>query len=390
MRKTLLVTNIPTPYRIPLFRELSEALRRAGWQLKVVFAAPTYERRKWKLEKALGFDHTILGTDSNRIGSRYNPVFTYPGLLRVLRLEKPDVAIVAGFSIATLKTALWSLISGRPLVIWSGSIAKDEGVLRRLYRALLARKASAAVCYGSLARGYLKRLGMREERAHIAINTVDVAFFRDRAAGLAEHDGGRAGAPRHILYVGDLIQRKRVDLLLHAVKELSRRRHDFVVDIIGQGALEKPLQRLAEDLGIGPFVRFEGFKQREELPAYLARASTFVFPTESDVWGLVLIEAMAAGLPCVASIRAGATADVIQEGLTGFAVDFHDRKVVADRLDWLLEHPEEAAEIGRRASRFVSERMSLEASASGFVRAVRQAAREEAVQERVEAVYELS
>ena len=381
VRKTLLVTNIPTPYRIPLFNELSAGLRDQGWHLKVVFAAPTYARRNWKLDEGLQFDHEVLGEASRS----HRPIFTYPGLLGILGKERPDVVISAGFSAATLKVWLWSMLSRVPFYIWSGSISAEENVLRRLYRMLLVRSAAGAVCYGSRARTYMARLGVKESNLHTAINTVDVAFFRERTAMLRA-SRNREG-PARILYLGDLIHRKRVDLLLHGIQDLAKRRRDFVLDIVGDGPLARPLQRLADDLGIRDLVRFEGYRQKDELPHYFARASAFVFPTQSDVWGLVLIEAMAAGLPCIASVHAGATADVIQEGVNGFAVRFDRKDQVAERLAWILENPDLAEQMGRAASKYVTDKLSLSVSAGGFVGAV--VKQMERLPARMEAVYDI-
>lgn len=366
MKKIVLVTNIPTPYRVPLFNTLSSKLRDAGVCLKVAFAAPTYARRKWQVDgDSFRFDATILSIRDRSRGRR-KPVFFYPGLVRFLQSESPDVVIAAGFSMGTMKSWLWSRFSRAPLVIWSGSEPENRGALRRAYRSFLARGCEGAVCYGSRARTYMIDLGMPEDRTWLALNTVDVHFFRSRTKQLAGSDP----TPRRFLYVGDLVRQKRVDLLLQAVDVLSRRRQDFIVEIVGTGPIEATLRRMVEEQGLRKFVRFEGYQPNDELPRYFAAASGFIFPTDKDIWGLVLIEAMAAGLPCVASIRAGATDDVVRHGENGWAADFHDPSSVADRLEWILEHPHEASEMGRRASDFISETLSLESCAEGFIKAI--------------------
>jgi glycosyltransferase involved in cell wall biosynthesis len=79
---------------------------------------------------------------------------------------------------------------------------------------------------------------------------------------------------------------------------------------------------------------------------------------------------MAAGVPCLSSPNAGATNDLIQEGETGFRVDFTDRELVASKIKWLIENKEEAKLMGERARAFMSKNVTLELAAKGFLNAV--------------------
>ncbi|MCK4815467.1 glycosyltransferase family 4 protein [bacterium] len=175
---------------------------------------------------------------------------------------------------------------------------------------------------------------------------------------------------KRLLYIGYITRRKRLDQLFYVVKSLSIRRQDFVLQLVVSGPEMKNLKNLADDLHITDFVSFEGFKQKKEIPRYLAEADCFLFPSEYDIWGLVLVEAMSAGLPCIASIHAGATHDLIKEGVTGFAMDFSETEEVADKINWILENPKLSKAIGRNGSRFIAENVSLEKSAAGFVKAM--------------------
>lgn len=91
---------------------------------------------------------------------------------------------------------------------------------------------------------------------------------------------------------------------------------------------------------------------------------------DTNIWGLGLVEAMSAGLLCIASIHAGATNDLIKDGVTGFAMDFSETEEVVDKVNWILENPELSKEIGQNASRFIAENVSIEKSAMGFVKTI--------------------
>jgi glycosyltransferase involved in cell wall biosynthesis len=369
-RKVLFVTNIPTPYRLPLFNEIADQLAVLGYGLKVVFAASGYARRRWSVD--LGecrFEHEILGSRGVSLAGSESPSFWYAGLYALLRREQPAVTVVTGYSPATVKLWLRSLVIKTPYVIWSGTIASAQeriGLLRALQRRLLVRRAVGFVAYGSLARDYLVSIGARRECISVGINTVDTGFFRREVAALR-----RAPAPPECLCVGDLTERKRPDLALRAFAAASRDHPAALLTFVGDGPLRESLATLARELGVAERVQFAGFRQRAELPAFLARARCLVFPTGFDIWGLVLPEAMAAGVPCLASVHAGATHDLVIEGKTGFAVDFADTAVAAARLEWFLGHPAEAAALGDACRRHIEERANLQTSAAGFVAAIR-------------------
>jgi glycosyltransferase involved in cell wall biosynthesis len=120
-----------------------------------------------------------------------------------------------------------------------------------------------------------------------------------------------------LLYCGIFNCGKRIDNLIKIISLLTRNRNDIKLKLVGDGPHKNQLQALSKQMNLEQFVIFEGFKQKEEMPKHLAEANIFLFPSEYDIWGLVLVEAMAAGLPCISSIHSGATEDLIQDGIPG-------------------------------------------------------------------------
>jgi len=142
------------------------------------------------------------------------------------------------------------------------------------------------------------------------------------------------------------------------------------MDIVGDGEDRTRLEEYVTDNRLTDFVTFHGFKQKADVALLLAQSDCFLFQTDCDIWGLVLVEAMASGLPCIASIHAGATHDLIREEATGFAVDFSETEEAVDKVNWILENPELSEEIGQNASRYIAENASIGVSAAGFVEAI--------------------
>jgi glycosyltransferase involved in cell wall biosynthesis len=371
-KKILLVTNIPNPYRLPLFNELDRLLKQEGMELVVVFGATGYHRRRFTLDwSEATFPYEMLDSSTFQLGNIEKTAVTYRKLSKTIRNHKPDAIIVSGFSMATLKIWLHSFFSKRPYVIWSGSVEFpgwfDSGI-RKLMRHFFVRRASAYIAYGTKAKEYFERRGASSKKISIAINTVDVGYFAKETQSLRS-SVDKSGL-RHLLYVGYLEPRKNVANLIVVVEKLSRHRKDFVLDIAGDGSQKNELEQLVRAKGLEHFVRFHGFLQKKELPELFALADCFLFQTDFDIWGLVLNEAMAAGIPCIAPSNAGATADLISDGETGFVADFLNHDALISIINRILDDHQLANKIGIAAVAFIRDHVNLAVSAQGFMSAI--------------------
>jgi len=345
MRTLAVVTNIPTPYRVPLFNALADALPEEGWRLHVVFGSPGNARRRWDVsEQGFGFAHEFLGGWNLRLGTE-RIVNTYGGLGDALRRIRPGGIVCTGYSAGTVASSRYARKAGIPVAIWSGTV---PGPLERewwrvLLRRWLVRKSDGFLAYGSAAREYLLSLGADPGRIHIAWNTVDT----DRFSRLPLPRNPLPSEPLRLLTVGYLERRKRVDLAIEAVAAALRRGAEVTLDVAGDGTERPALEALATGLGVAGQVRFLGNVAYDAMPALYEAAHGFLFPTSSDIWGLVLVEAMAAGKACVASVHAGATRDLVADGVTGYAVDFGRKESVAGRLAGLRDDVRRLGEAAR-------------------------------------------
>lgn len=372
-QKLVLVTNIPNPYRVPLFNELNRQLREKGVAFKVLFAAKGYEHRLFKLEDLdFQFEHAFLDAQPIEVGKSENVTFLYKGLSKELKKERPDWVIVSGFSAATAKVLWTGLFSRYKTFIWSGTIAPFKGklgALKLLWRKLLATAAKGFICYGTRAKGYLVNyVGVAENKVHISFNTVDTHFFKEQTESLRAQRAGSADGRKHLTSISYLTERKDNSTLLLVTAALLQIRQDFVLDIIGDGEQKEDLLAKAADLGLSEHVRFPGFVQKQNLPEYFAQTDVFLFHTKVDIWGLVLNEAMSAGLSCLSSINAGATSDLIIEGETGHKVDFGQYQKTAELIHELLNNDDERSRMARRAQERIENHFTLERSAESIVK----------------------
>jgi len=343
--KLALITEIPAPYRIPLFNALAERV-----ELRALFLAGRDPRRpfydphdeEWRVERL------ILPGRQLRRGGRW--VVLSRGVLGELRRFRPDAVGVGGWNEPAFWQALGYCRARRvPLLVWVESTARDArsdaGPLR-LARSAMARAAAGAFVPGTAAAEYARALGFRD--VAVAPNAIDASVFAEAAVDR----GGRESCT--FLYAGRLDPEKGVDVLLRAFEQVSGK-----LVVAGSGSEEERLRASASDR-----VAFVGPKSRDELVRLYAEADALVLPSRSEPWGMVLNEAAAAGLPLVATEEVGAACDLIENGVNGFRVPAGDVRALAAALERLAEDEPFRLVAGRRsrelAGRFTPERWAEE------------------------------
>jgi len=126
------------------------------------------------------------------------------------------------------------------------------------------------------------------------------------------------------------------------------------------------LKTKARDLGLSASVQFTGFIARDALLSLYRRAAVFAMPSRGEGFGLVYLEAMAHGVPCIGSLSDAAT-EVISDGETGFLVEQSDRGALADRLVLLLSDSVRRSSMGAAARRAVTNRFNYDRFAADFL-----------------------
>jgi hypothetical protein len=194
----------------------------------------------------------------------------------------------------------------------SESTERGRGILRRITRLLLCRHADAFLAVGASGVRYLRSLGADPAKIFPLLYTTAVERF---SANEVERRPERA---HQLLYTGQLIERKG---LLPFIGTLSKwaaahpaRHVEFV--IVGDGPLRARLENFGAPDNLE--LHFRGNLRYEELPRVYSEAGLFVLPTLADTWGVVVNEALAAGLPVLGSARAQAVEELIEDGKNGW------------------------------------------------------------------------
>lgn len=175
----------------------------------------------------------------------------------------------------------------------------------------------------------------------------------DRRAELRARWGFPADVPV-VVNAGQLITRKRWDVFLDVAAKVARRGRDVHFLIAGDGPARSSLEQRARDLGIAGRVRFVGW-QRDTNAVYSA-SDVLLFNSDADAFGRTPAEAMACGLPVVASVAYGGTSELIDHGRNGFLLDRHEEDALAEHVCDLLGASERRTRIVQEAMRTVRER----------------------------------
>jgi glycosyltransferase involved in cell wall biosynthesis len=186
--------------------------------------------------------------------------------------------------------------------------------------------------------GHLRAIAPRA-RIRVLPNVVDTEVFE--TATHSRHDG-----PARLLTVGALAEKKGHAYLLDALAQVRARR-EAELDVVGGGELRSVLETRAAELGLGSVVRFHGEQPKEEVARLMAQADLFVLPSLHETFGCVLIEAMASGLPSVAT-RVGGVPEVLPPE-AGPLVAARDPGALAEAIAATLDRDFDPAELHRRA-----------------------------------------
>ena len=344
MTRVALLSEIPAPYRIPLFNALADRV-----DLDVIFLARTNPQRPYRLhEDELRFRWRVLPGFDVTVGNRW--LVVNRGIRRAVR--DSDALLLGGWN----QPAFWAALATRkPAYVWVESTLADSGGGSAFKRSF-ARRAAGFVVPGRASEQYVRTLAP-SARVVVAPNAVDNDLF---ASGVARTDVDRPC----ILYVGRLAQEKGVDVLLRAAKGL-----DATVVLAGTGPEEQALRAIADD-----GTRFLGHVDRDDLPAWYASADVLVLPSLSEPWGMPLNEAAASGLPLVATAAAGAAHELIEDGINGFRVPPGDVDALRAALARLIGDESFRRAAGER-SREIAARFSPTAWADAVARALAPAQR---------------
>jgi glycosyltransferase involved in cell wall biosynthesis len=356
------IDYFPPHYRQGLYEEIAR-------ETEADFYFFSDERERWQDSKI----PAVWEGDYRRVDLRRFRIAgqaVLPGIVLALGAKRYDAVVKSlNGKLMLPLTFVTAKLRKVPFVLWTGMWFHPTTLTHRLSRPLteaIYRRADAIVCYGEHVKRFVTQVsGVTSDKVFVAGQAVNSRPFESVSAIPAD------GVPE-VVFIGQLKPYKGVTTLIDAWARLGS---PAKLRIVGNGPLESTVRERAAGRDD---VEMLGLVGQEELPAVLARARCLVLPSETteldrEPWGLVVNEAMHAGLPVVASDAVGAAAGgLVRDGQNGFVVPEANPDALAGALRRLVDDRELALKLGEAARRDV-QAFNYERMAGAFRAAVEHA-----------------
>lgn len=333
--KVIYLVNIPSPYRVSFFNELGKLC-----DLTVLFERRTSEEREeaWHDYRFDNFNGVFL----DGIQFRKNQALSF-GFLKYFDSKKYDCIVIGGYSTPTGILAINYLRLKRiPFVlnIDGGMIRKNEKKIIKHYKKFHISSASAWLSTGKVGSEYLEYYGANKDRIYVyPFTTLMNDDLLDKTISSVQkkelQEEYEITGSKVAISVGRFIQSKGFDVLIKAWASVAS---DYSLHIIG-GEPNEEYIKLKKKLGLKN-IFFHGHKEKEKLYDFYKAADLFILPTRSDVWGLVVNEAMANGLPIITTNKCVAGLELVENYENGFLVPVENTKSLSEKIKETLNDEE--------------------------------------------------
>lgn len=358
--KIVIISNIPAPYRVAFFEYVTEHLQQ--YEITILYSARQQQNREWSIEREKLQNSVFLKSKTIRIKRRYDDKYIQIpyNLTTELNRLAPDIVVASEYNPVSIRTMQWCKKHHRKYISWTdGTLYAERNIifLQRLFRKYIIQKADACLASSSKSREAQMAYGANQKKCFISSLTVDIDQY------LIE---GKNREGKRLLLVGSLIQRKGIDLLLKALVHVEQ---VYELHIVGEGPEREALKTQIDALQLGKKVRFHGFQQGDTLREIYAESDIFILPTREDCFGLVILEAMCAGLPVISSKYADGAYDLVIEGETGYIIDPNQSEQFAAVISQLLGDKERMKTMGIAGKKH-AEAFRFEKVIQGFAEAI--------------------
>ena len=327
--RVVMLNNIPSPYSVDLFSCLQETY--PEYEFYFIFTNTNEDNRKWKLEEGKLKNVIFLKSRVLKLKTAYDHRYIHfpENIKKELDRIDPAVVIAKEYNPSALQSLSWCKKHHRKYVhVTEGTLnsEKNLNIIQKYSRTKIIKNAD--YCLGASTKSKEKLLywGADESKTDIAYLTFDLSSYKDIKP---------EPVPGRLLYVGSLVERKGLDLL---IKALSYAPSVKELHIVGNGTPEEKEQlvKLADEYNVENRITWLGYKQGEDLINEYRYARAFVLPAREDCFGLVLLEAMVSRLPIIASCYADGAYDIVIPDENGEIEDPYDAKQFGDAIERIM------------------------------------------------------
>ena len=343
---------VPSPYQRDLFFALS---RCPEIQLKVYYLEPSSPDSPWDQKPLQPYEQILPGLFLSWGLSRFHLNWHLP------QLKDADAVILNGYQSLTAQLILRLWSARVPCLFWGETmVATSEGI-----KGVLQKQLAAGLhrCRGIVAIGSRATQAYRQQFPHQTV--FDIPYYCDLSPFSVDVPL-RPRQPITILFCGQMIERKGVDLLLQAFDRLIQIGLKARLLLVGRKA-ELPQMMQSLSTAAQQQIDYAGFQAPEDLPQFFRQADLFVLPSRYDGWGVVVNQAVGAGLPIICSDAVGSAQDLVEPGVNGAIFPAGDAEALFQALAHYLENPQ-ALQSASQASQLKAEEWSPQAGSERWLK----------------------
>lgn len=349
------ITIVPSPYQRDLFAALAE---RTELQIAVYYLESSAPDSPWPERPLREFERILPGSWFPVGKARVHFNWSLPDL------RDSEFVILSSFTSITGQWLMRYSLRGKPWIFWGERLTEGQG-LKGKVRKILIEPMKRARCIVGI--GKAAESDYRRRIPHLP--HFSIPYHCNLEPFLAIDRLTAADRPLTFLFCGQMIRRKGVDVLLAAFERLILEGVEARLLLVGR---EAGLPMFLEQIGqeARTWIEYAGFQPPEQLATYFSRADVFVLPSRYDGWGVVVNQAMAAGMPIVVSDAVGAGMEYVSSGVNGWCVPVGNVEALHIALRRFVDDPELVRQWGQ-AARERAETLTPKMGAEKWVRVFR-------------------
>lgn len=348
-----IITSIKAPYRS---LQIEEICKNKEISMTVYYTKKGKEDRDWESKDSTKFKEVFL--EEINFFDRFGTL--NKGLIEIVKSN--EIIVLGGYEKPTymLLSILCRLYKKKYIIIYDGiscnRLTEKEHVLKKHVKNLMIKYSSAIWGNGVVSKRYFSEVfNYPKEKIYNQYLTIDgkkikqLGNEKNRIKQELRQKYSIGNNEKILLYSGRLIELKNIESVIKALS-LSQDR-DITLVIAGGGKEEKKLVKMAKELGVKIIIT--GFINNQELLfKHYFMADVFILPSKSEAWGLVVNEAMFAGLPILVSNICGCSLDLVKAGVNGYLIDPYDIKDIYNKI-YDIFYKDNISEFGYESKRII-------------------------------------
>jgi glycosyltransferase involved in cell wall biosynthesis len=294
--------------------------------------------------------------------------FPFFSMLRLINKLKPDIIHVQAPNFFSSNAILVAKLKGIPIIatVHRAEIDRVGKVVHMLRKIALAR-FDKIVAVSNFTKTLAIRAGISESNVTVIYNSCDQSLYSTRDKAMARQRLQIPLDKKIMLYVGNLVKVKGVDILIECCKTILPKIQDFLLFIIGNGGDREKLESLVISRELAENIKFLGLLEPTKLPDYYNAADIFILPSLTEGHSVALLEAMASGLPVVASM-VGGNKETVEDGINGFLFETGKADILAENLLKILTDNNLHELMSKRSSQIYSEKFSTKTQIEKYLK----------------------